>query len=122
MRSFIEFPDAIPTVDGQLARWDKWWPEGTVNELLPDEEIRSVVTSEFPRLKRSFYDEQIQVGPGWTTRPCCYVRLSPARGGMRARLDEGLADPLAWTDDTSTSSATHKPLPNTSPKSSMPCR
>ena len=76
--TFIEFLDALPTVDAQLPRWDKWWPEGTMNELLPDDQTRSVVTSEFPRLKRSFYDEQVPLTPKWTTRPCCYVRLSPA--------------------------------------------
>jgi len=76
--TFIEFLDAIPIVDGQLPRWDEWWPEDTMKDLLPDDETRSVVTSEFPRLQRSFYDEQIQVTPGWTMRPCCYVRLSPA--------------------------------------------
>ena len=83
---FIEFLETVPTVDGQLAPWDQWWPAGTMQELIADDDARTLVVSEFPRVPRSFYDHQVEVASGWSRRPCCYLRLSHAydEEGQRA--------------------------------------
>lgn len=75
---FIEFLEAVLTVDGQLAPWDQWWPAGTMQELITDDDARTLVASEFARVPRSFYDHQVEVASGWSRRPCCYLRLSHA--------------------------------------------
>jgi hypothetical protein len=66
------------TADGMLRPWLEWWPEGTVEQILPDPGDRSVLGGDLPVLPRSFYDEDVPVPDGWSERACGYLRLSPA--------------------------------------------
>jgi hypothetical protein len=76
--SFIAFLDTVTTHDGLLARWDKWWPAGVVENLVPQRVMRDAITAEFPRVSRRFYDHDVEVPAGWSERSCCYLGLSPA--------------------------------------------
>lgn len=66
------------TVDGSLNPWLTWWPNETVDELLPDAELQQMLLEDMPRLPRAFYDEVVPVPDGWTNGPNAYVQLSPA--------------------------------------------
>ena len=88
---FLAFVDALPTADGRLSSWDQWWPSGTLEALIPDDSVRAALVSEFPRLRRSFYDEPVPVAVGWTGRPCAYIRLSAAYAEECARATD-----LGW--------------------------
>lgn len=81
--SYSTPPDLRPLIedntDGKLLHnWFDWWPEGVVEGLIPDEEIRDSLRAEAPRIPPSYYDDPIPVSDGWTDLPCCYVRLSNA--------------------------------------------
>lgn len=90
------------TSDGVLRRWLEWWPDDVARELVPDDELRSALLSEMPRLPRDLYDEVVPLPGGWTDGRCAYVRLSAGyaeqhdearrRGWVTAALD---ADHLA---------------------------
>ena len=62
--------------DGVLAQWLDWWPDGVIEELLPDPADRATLRADMPRLPRSFYDEPVPVPDDWSDQPCCYLRLS----------------------------------------------
>lgn len=66
------------TEDGLLPKWIDWWPPETMAELLPESLDRELLSSDMPRLPRSFYDEPIAVPEGWPEWPCGYLRLSGA--------------------------------------------
>lgn len=44
-------------VDGKLPPWQEWFPPGTVEALIPDEEQRTSVLAEVPRLPLAYFDE-----------------------------------------------------------------
>ena len=70
--------DGLPTEDGLLPRWTRWWPAETVAGLLPDEAYRARLEEEQPRLARRFYDVAVPVPDGWPAARVGYLRLSPA--------------------------------------------
>lgn len=82
---FLEFVDAIPTVDGRLAPWHEWWPPETMAELVPDEAVRRAIVAEIPSLPRSFYDGAIVLPELWWKRPAAYLQLSAAYDAERSR-------------------------------------
>jgi pimeloyl-ACP methyl ester carboxylesterase len=65
-------------VEGRLPAWLDWWPDETVDELVPDPADRRTLRSDMPLLDRSFYDDPVPVPANWATGPCAYVRLSAA--------------------------------------------
>jgi hypothetical protein len=83
---FLEFLDAVPIEDGRLAPWHRWWPEDTLAELVPDEQLRRELIADIPRVSRSFYDEQIPVPSSWWVKPMAYLQLSDAYDDERSRV------------------------------------
>jgi hypothetical protein len=76
-KRFINFIDQLPAVDGYLPPWHLWWPPGTLERLLPDNEERALLIEEVPRLPRSFYDGAIDLPTRWWTRPAAFPRVAP---------------------------------------------
>ena len=75
-----EMIDALNVEDdaGLLLPWLEWWPPADVQELLPEPADRRLLASDMPRLRRTFYDEEIPVPHGWFGWRCAYLRLSDA--------------------------------------------
>jgi hypothetical protein len=49
-----------------------------MEELIPDEYLRSVVVAEMPKLPLSYFEGVIPVPSGWARTECRYVLLSEA--------------------------------------------
>lgn len=65
-------------VDGILPRWSDWWEEEEVASLYPNQETRSALTAEEPRLPLAYYEQTIPVPAGWDKRPCAYLWFGQA--------------------------------------------
>ena len=66
-------------VDGRLPPWQEWFPPGTVETLIPDEEQRTSVLAEVPRLPLAYFDEPAP-STDVTADRCGYLQLSAAYG------------------------------------------
>jgi hypothetical protein len=89
--AFTSFLDTIVGDDGQLAPWHRWWSADTVEQLVPDPTQRTLIETEIPRVRRSFYDEPVPLPEHWTTRTGGFVHLS----GMYED-DAALARTYGW--------------------------
>jgi hypothetical protein len=67
---------------GRLPQWTTWWHEDDIASLFPDEQTRSMVAAEQPRLPLSYYEQQIPVPDGWDNRPCGYLLFGPPYAPM----------------------------------------
>ena len=99
-------------VDGILPRWSDWWEEEEVASLYPDQETRSTLAAEEPRLSLAYYEQTIPVPGGWDRRPCAYLWFGPpydepaVQAGQRGWIVEHLGgahlhmviDPAAVAD------------------------
>lgn len=74
--AFTTFLDSMVGDDGRLTPWHRWWPAGTLEQLVPDPAQRQAIEREIPRVPRSFYDEAVPLPEGWTTRTGGFVHLS----------------------------------------------
>ena len=83
---FLEFVDAVPIEGGRLAPWHTWWPEDTLAELVPDEQLRRELIADIPRVPRSFYDVHVAVPRSWWTKPSAYLQLSDTYDDERTRV------------------------------------
>ena len=102
-----EMLDSV-TEDGCLRRWIDWWPEEAIAELLPNEEDRTALSADMPRLPRSFYNHDVPVPPRWSQHECAYLRLGDAydaelqeaidRGWPTARFESNHLAPLTQPD------------------------
>jgi hypothetical protein len=43
--------------DGRLPPWDRWWPHGVLERLLPDAAMRATFTATLPQVPLAFLDE-----------------------------------------------------------------
>jgi hypothetical protein len=75
-------------VDGVLPRWSDWWEEEEVASLYPDQETRSALTAEEPRLPLAYYEQTIPVPGGWDRRPCAYLWFGPPYDGTGEQAAE----------------------------------
>lgn len=66
------------TVEGRLLPWLDWWPQATLDRILPGSEDRRTLRTDMPRLDPFFYDEPVPVPPGWSEWRCAYLQSSPA--------------------------------------------
>ncbi len=81
---FVPFLRDLADADGRLPQWTSWWGEEDVAALLPDPQVRAVVTAEQPRLPLEYYLEHIPVPGGWDRRPCGYLLFGDAYEGQAA--------------------------------------
>ena len=77
--------------EGLLPPWSRWWDEGVIEALVPDEQRRREIEEELPRLPLSFYETSIEVPTNWCSADCGYLLLSEAY-----RPDASKATSLGW--------------------------
>ena len=61
---------------GMLPPWDRWWPPGALERLVPEEATRTVLVEELEPLPLDYFAEVAP--PGIVTTPAAYLRLSGA--------------------------------------------
>lgn len=81
---FLPFLRGLVDENGRLPQWTSWWDEEDVAPMLPDPQVRQVVTEEQPRLPLDYYLEEVPVPAGWDRRPCGYLLFSQAYEGQAA--------------------------------------
>jgi hypothetical protein len=87
--AFVEFLESLPRDGPLLPPWHEWWRADVIGKLIPDEDTRTRIAADTPRVPRSFYDDPIPLPAGWTTRGgCCFLQLSPAYNDDRDRAAE----------------------------------
>ncbi len=76
------FLEHLRTIEagGLLPPWSEWFGPGVMEELIPDDHLRSAVVADMPRLPLSYFEGAIPVPNGWTRTSCLYVLLSEAYG------------------------------------------
>lgn len=62
----------------RIPDWTTWWGPEALDELLPDERVRSAVRAEGHELPADFYDVAVPVPAGWPEDGARYVQLSAA--------------------------------------------
>jgi hypothetical protein len=64
--------------EGRLPPWSEWFGPGIMEELIPDDDLRSAVVADMPKLPLSYFEDVIPVPSGWARTRCRYVLLSEA--------------------------------------------
>lgn len=79
---FDTAPPALATqlragaIAGELPSWDRWWPPGALERLVPDAELRSALVSELEAIPIGYFEEllpEIELAA-----PSAYLQLSGA--------------------------------------------
>jgi len=88
--------DFLPTLqklasDGILPVWSRWWDDGVLEAIVPDQGRRREVESELPEVPLRFYETPIAVPPGWCADAAAYLLLSD---GYRRDADRAML--LGW--------------------------
>jgi hypothetical protein len=88
--------DFLPTLrelasDGILPKWSRWWDDGVLEAILPDQERRREVEGELPEVPLQFYERPIAVPAGWCADAAAYLLLSD---GYRRDADRAMH--LGW--------------------------
>jgi hypothetical protein len=99
-----ELVSSLPSESGLLPPWSAWWTDEQLVDVLPQEDLRTLLVAEEPRLRVDFYDQAVPVPEGWEPSVLGYLRLSHAydddarearRRGWRVSVEEGgHLDPL----------------------------
>lgn len=63
--------------DGRLPAWDRWFPLGVLDALLPDAEVREAFTADLSEVPLAYFEEPVPKAEAWGLIPCAYLRLSP---------------------------------------------
>jgi hypothetical protein len=61
---------------GLLPPWDRWWPPGALERLVPDEGLRAALTGELEPLPVDYFEEPAP--PAELSAPGAYLQLSGA--------------------------------------------
>lgn len=62
--------------DGVLPVWSRWWGEGVLEALVPDETRRRAIETELPAVPLAFFEAPITLPAGWCDGECAFVLLS----------------------------------------------
>lgn len=76
------------SADGMLPPWSSWFGDEVMRGLVPDEEVRSILVREMPRLPSSFLEQRVPSPAGWDRTPCAYLLLSEAYRDAAAEAKE----------------------------------
>jgi hypothetical protein len=63
-------------VEGMLPRWSRWWGDGAMERLVPDEDLRREIESELREVPLRFYETSIELPDGWCSTAGAFVLLS----------------------------------------------
>ncbi len=75
----IELADA----DGLLPPWTQWWPPGSLDDVVPAEELPAL-DQHCPRLPLAYFDSRVEAPTGWVDGPNAYLAFGL---GYAAELD-----------------------------------
>jgi hypothetical protein len=78
-------------VNGMLPRWSRWWGEGVLERLVPNQGLRSEIEAELLEVPLAFYETPVTVPDGWRTAPGGFLLLSEIY-----RADAATAMSLGW--------------------------
>jgi len=87
---FIDTLRALAS-DGLLPIWSRWWGDGVLETLVPQDDRRRRVAAELPRVPLSFYETPLVAPLDWCTGRASYVLLSES---YRSEADR--ARSLGW--------------------------
>lgn len=73
--------------DGRLPPWHEWFPPGTVEELLPDPQLRTRFCAELPGLPLAYFEEPTPAPAGAAPPPGGYLQLSDAYADTAQRAE-----------------------------------
>jgi pimeloyl-ACP methyl ester carboxylesterase len=69
-------------VNGFAAPWPDWLPDGTLRQLLPDDDVRQSLIAEAPKVPLTFLSATAPSPGRWSEAlGCSYIQLSPAYAG-----------------------------------------
>lgn len=77
--------------DGVLPVWSRWWGEGVLEALVPDDSRRRAIETELPAVPLAFFEAPITLPAGWCDGECAFVLLSEFY-----RSDATRAATLGW--------------------------
>jgi hypothetical protein len=87
------------TSEGLIARWDRWFGRGAIEDWVPDAAARATCLADIPQVPFAFLEARAPDHAGWERLPAAYVRLSDgfeanayraeARGWDTRRVDLG---------------------------------
>lgn len=77
--------------DGALPSWDRWWPPGALERLVPDPAARQALVGELEPIPIAWFEEPAPAGEA--PKPSAYLKLSEAYED-EARLANRLGWPL----------------------------
>jgi hypothetical protein len=80
--------------DGTLPPWDRWFPPGTLEALVPDPGLRGRFTAELHRVPLGYFDEPAPATTRWSPDRAAYLQLSDAYADAAAA-----AAALGWPVD-----------------------
>jgi hypothetical protein len=63
---------------GYLPRWHRWWPQGSIEAMIPDEAVRDAFIGELYEVPVSYLEEVAPLGDVPDTVACSYLQLSAA--------------------------------------------
>jgi hypothetical protein len=78
-------------VDGVLPTWARWWGEGVMEMLVPDDARRHSIEQELPAVPLAFFEAPLMAPAGWCSRSAAFVLLSEPY-----RSDAEIARSLQW--------------------------
>jgi hypothetical protein len=90
--------------DGLLPPWTRWWPEESMDEVIPPELFERIDESG-PRLSLDYFDSEVTAPEGWTGRANAYLafgetyarEIAFARAqGWPTVVEEGLHLQFLW--------------------------
>lgn len=87
----VEFLDAVAAKaddEGKLPVWTAWWDEPELAPLFPDEAARVIVERQQRRLPLAYFEDAVQVSPGWDNRPCAFLAFGNAYASEAAKARE----------------------------------
>lgn len=72
---FLSALQALAT-NGMLPIWSRWWGEGVLEALVPDDARREKIEGELPALPLAFFEAPIAVPAGWCAYDGAFLLLS----------------------------------------------
>ncbi|HLX38060.1 MAG TPA: hypothetical protein VKR29_09675, partial [Candidatus Binataceae bacterium] len=77
--------------DGTLPQWNRWFPEGMIEALLPDASMRERFIAELPQIPIEYLEEHAPSARDDSLLGCGYVRISRSYEDMATQAEQ-----LGW--------------------------
>jgi hypothetical protein len=77
-------------VNNIVPRWSRWWPDGTMEVLVDDDDRRRHVEDELPEVPLAFFETSVALPDSWCNRPAAFLLLSETyRSDAAAAMSRG---------------------------------